>query len=243
MLFSCVPYDITCGEESIAVASHLYRVYRWNSNPPSENEGSSCMCPGFRASLLFTQRNFFSRLGSACWTLLLLPQMLLDCYWSGSCPLVADLKSWGLQRKTVKVTHERWYGADSVASSAVGEVAPRTPECISDVFELGDVQYVNEHHKVGRGCCSRSVSRPGKCKQRWVPVSPVESTKQFSVANPFACRPSIQNDLRKVLRCQEREELTMIGLMPQFCKGVINIDLTVQNVIDFSHSLFVVVRN
>ena len=83
-------------------------------------------------------------------------------------PVIADLKSCRekilSQRKAVKDTRERWFSAETVASSAVGESAPRTTVRISDVVELGDVQYVAEHEKLGLPCCSRSS--PGKGKKR-----------------------------------------------------------------------------
>ena len=91
--------------------------------------------------------------------------------------MIADLKSCrekvALRRKALKDTRERWFGAETVASSAVGEAAPRTTVRISDVVEVGHVQYVEEHNKLGLICCSRSLSSPGKGKERRVPVSPV----------------------------------------------------------------------
>ena len=74
-------------------------------------------------------------------------------------------------------TRERWFGAEIVASSVVGEVALRTNVRISDIVEVGDVQYVKENDKLGLPCCSRSVSRPGKSKKRRVPVSAAVATK------------------------------------------------------------------
>ena len=91
-------------------------------------------------------------------------------------PVVADLKSCRekifSQRKAVKDTRERWFSAETVASSAVGESAPRTTARISDVVEVGDVQYVEEHEKLGLSCCSRSISSPGKSKKRQTSLSP-----------------------------------------------------------------------
>ena len=72
--------------------------------------------------------------------------------------VIADLKSCRekivSRRKAMKVTRERWFSAETVASSAVGETAPRTTVRISDVIEVGDVQYVAEHEKFGLPCCS-----------------------------------------------------------------------------------------
>ena len=77
------------------------------------------------------------------------------------CPSLPVIVS---RRKAVRHTRERWFSAETVASSAVGETAPRATVHISDVFEVGDVQYVEEHEKLGLPCCSRSS--PGKSKKR-----------------------------------------------------------------------------
>ena len=73
-------------------------------------------------------------------------------------PVIADLKSCPektvSRRKAVKDTRELWFSAETVASSAVGETAPRTTVRISDVVEVGDVQYVAEHEELGLRCCS-----------------------------------------------------------------------------------------
>ena len=98
----------------------------------------------------------------------------------------------------MKDTRERWFSAETVASSAVGETAPRPSVRISDVVEVGDVQYMAEHEKLGLFCCSRSASNPGKSKKRRAPVSPgVAKKKQFSVASPSASRPSFESALQK----------------------------------------------
>ena len=56
-------------------------------------------------------------------------------------PVFADLKPCRekilCQRKAVKDARERWFSAETVASSAVGESAPRTTVRISDVVEGG----------------------------------------------------------------------------------------------------------
>ena len=52
-----------------------------------------------------------------------------------------------LRRKAVKDTRERWFGAETIASSAVGEGEPRTTVRISVVVEVGDVQNIEEHSK------------------------------------------------------------------------------------------------
>ena len=76
-------------------------------------------------------------------------------------PVKADLKSCQekvvSRRKAPKDTRERWFCAEIVPPSAVGEAAPRTTVRISDVIEVGDVHYVEEHSKLGFFCCSRSA--------------------------------------------------------------------------------------
>ena len=113
-------------------------------------------------------------------------------------PVVADWKSYRekvmSQRKAMKDTRERSFSAETVASSAVGESAPRTT--VSDVLEVGDVQYVAEHEKLGLPCCSRSTSSPGKSKKRRASVSP-GVTKKNSVSSPSASRPSFESALQK----------------------------------------------
>ena len=74
-------------------------------------------------------------------------------------PVIADLK-WCREiivsrKKAVRETREPWFGAETVASSAVGETAPRATVRISDVVDAGDLQYVEEHDKIGLPCCSR----------------------------------------------------------------------------------------
>ena len=114
-------------------------------------------------------------------------------------PVNADLKSCRekivSRRKVVRDTRECWFSAETVASSAVGETAPRTTVRFSDVVEVGDVQYVEEHEKLGLPCCSRSS--PGKSKKRRAPVSPGVTKKQFSVASLSAGRPSFESALEK----------------------------------------------
>ena len=101
------------------------------------------------------------------------------------------------RRKAVKDSREHWFGAETVASSAVGETAPRTTVRISDVVEVGDVQYVAEHENLGLPRCSRPASSPGKSKKRQAPMSPGVAKKKFSVASPSTSRPSFDFALQK----------------------------------------------
>ena len=144
-------------------------------------------------------------------------------------PVKADLKScpkkFLSQRKAMKDTRERWFSGETVASSVVGETAPRTSVRISDVVEVGDMQYVAEHEKLGPPCCSRSASNPGK--KRRAPMSPGVAKKQFSVASPSASRPSFESALQKSFEKSGREEVVVIAVMPQFSNGDTNNKLIV----------------
>ena len=136
-------------------------------------------------------------------------------------PVIIDLKSCRekilSQMKAVKDTRERWFSAETVASSAVGESAPRTTVRISDVVEVGDVQYVAEHEKLGLPCCSRSS--PGKGKKRQSSASPGVTKKQFSVCSPSVSRPSFESALEKSFEKSGRGEVVAIAAMLQYSKG------------------------
>ena len=158
---------------------------------------------------LFTQRSFFSETGiSMLNTAVTAADAVQNSArfdpWGAidveASPVIADLKSCPEKilsgRKAMKDTRERWFSAETVASSAVGETAPRTSVRISDVVEVGDVQYVAEHEKLGLLCCSRSASNPEKSKKRRAPVSLGVQKKQFSVASPSASRLSFESALQ-----------------------------------------------
>ena len=129
---------------------------------------------------LFTQRSFFSETGIS---MLNKAVTAADAVrnsakfdpWGAigveAGPVIADLKSCRekivSRRKAVRDTRERWFSADTVFSSTVGEIAPRTTLRISDVPEVRDLQYVEEHEKLGLPCCSRSS--PRKSKKRRAP--------------------------------------------------------------------------
>ena len=155
----------------------------------------------------FTQRSFSSETGIS---MLNTAVTVADVVWTSARfdpwgaidveggPVIIDLKSCRekilSQRKAVKDTRERWFSAEAVASPAVGESAPRTTVRLSDVVEVGDVQYVAEHEKLGLPCCSRSC--PGKGKKRQSSASPGVSKKQFSVSSPSVSRPSFESALQ-----------------------------------------------
>ena len=125
-----------------------------------------------------------------------------------------------LWRKAVKDTRERRFGAECVPSSALGESAPRMTVRISDVVEVGDVQYVGGHSKLGLPCCSRSLPSPGKSKKRRAPVSPV-ATKNNSLLNVgLLAVLQLRKLSRTVLRSRVRKEVVAIVAMPRFSRGI-----------------------
>ena len=111
---------------------------------------------------LFTQGNFFSESGiSMLNTAVIVADAVQDSSkfepWGAigvdDGPIIADLKSCRekivSRRNAVKDTRERWFGAETVASAAVGEAVR-----ISDVVEVGVLQYFEEHDELGLRCCS-----------------------------------------------------------------------------------------
>ena len=143
---------------------------------------------------LFTKRNYFSETGismlnTAVTAADAVPKSAKFDPWGAigveAGPVFSDLKSCPeklvSRKKPVRDTRERWFSAETVASSAVGETAPRRTFRISDVVEVEDVQYVEEHEKLGLPCCSQSS--PGKSKKRRAPVSPGVTKKTV-----FCCK-------------------------------------------------------
>ena len=125
-------------------------------------EGALACVQNFVRHPLFTQRNFFpetgiSMLNTAVAATVAVRQSSEFDPWRAigveAGPVIADLESCRekvvSRRKAVEYTRERWFGAETVASSAVGQAASRTTVRISDVVEVGDVQYVEEHFKLG----------------------------------------------------------------------------------------------
>ena len=196
----------------VKVPSELHTVLTVSLNGVAidheQVKGAVACVQDFVRHPLFTQRNFFSETGiSKLNTAVTAADAVRNSSkfdpWGAidvkAGPVFADLKSCrekiASRRKALKDTRERWFSTETVAPSAVGETAPRTTVCISDVVEVGDVQYVAEHEKLGLACCSRPESSPGRSKKRRAPVSPGVAKKQFSVASPSASRPSFESAL------------------------------------------------
>ena len=183
---------------------------------------------------LFTQRNFFSQTGIS---MLNTAVAAADAVRHSSeldpwCairveagPVISDLKRCRetivLQRKAVKDTRKCWFRAETVAPSAVGEALTRKTVRISDVVEVGDVQYVEEHNSLGLPCCSRSVSSHGKSKNRRVPVITVAGRKKnFLLEVSLVAVLHLKLLSIRVLRNRAREEVVVIAVMPQFSRGI-----------------------
>ena len=144
-------------------------------------------------------------------------------------PVIADLKSCRekilSQRKAVKDTRERWFSAETVASSAVGERAPRTTVRISDVVEVGDVQYVAEPRSlVSLVAVGQVRGKARRGNHQRVLVS-LKNSFLFQVRLLAVLHLSLV--FRKALRSRGREEVVAIAVMPQYSKGDTSNNLTV----------------
>ena len=145
-------------------------------------------------------------------------------------PVIADLKSCRQKvvsrRKAVKDTGERWFGAGTVASSPVSEAAPRPTVRISDVVEVGVVQYVDERNKVSIVvvdlCQIPGRARGDEC--RWVLL--LQKKNNFLLEVRLAV-PLLKLLLKRVFESQIREEVVVIAIMPQFSKRDNNNNLVV----------------
>ena len=192
--------------------SHPYFTVSLNGVKIDHEEAkkaNACVQP-FVRSPLFTQRIFFSATGI---TMLNIANASADAVqqrsefhpWGAigveAGTVIADLAAYRekicLRRKTTKVTPEYWFGADSVASSLVGEAAPRTTVRNSDLVEVGDLQYVDEHHKRDLPSCKRYMPSSGKGKKRRDSIGRVISKTKSSVTSPSAARPSFEAALKK----------------------------------------------
>ena len=109
-----------------------------------------------------------------------------------------------------ETTRERWFGADSVASSVVSEAAPRTTVHISDAVEADDVQFVDEHHRFRLPCCSWSMLSPRKGKRSGSQLVLRHQRNSFKLHVRVLVVLHPKLPWREVLRIEEQEELTVI---------------------------------
>ena len=147
-------------------------------------EASIACVQSFSPSPRFTQRDFFSDNGI---TLLVsavnaagsVPDKLTGEPWANVLPegyeaTLVDLKkaynAWVVRRKDAWDTLERWFGVRSVESSENGKPSCRTGVRISDVVEVGQVEYLFESVLARDQPCSSGATipprRPGKGKRK-----------------------------------------------------------------------------
>ena len=162
-------------EEIPRFQTNLYRV---TIDRRAINSGICCV-QSFVRDPLFTQRDFFTDNGIS---------MLLSAVnvagsvcedsvydpWAVICPeryaaVVFDLrKAYDVVvvlRKEARDTSERWFGVESVASSAVGESSGQQVVRISNVVEVGQVEYLPQSVSTLQGpSTSFGTKSPGKGK-------------------------------------------------------------------------------
>ena len=144
-------------------------------------DSAVCCVQSFVRDPLFTQQDFFTDNGIS---------MLLSAVdvagsvcedsvydpWAVICPegyaaVVSDLrKAYDVvvvRRKEARDTSERWFGVASVASSAVGESSGQQAVRISNVVEVGRVEYLPQSvSAIQVPSTSFAVKSPGKGKQK-----------------------------------------------------------------------------
>ena len=144
-------------------------------------DSAVCCVQSFVQDPLFTQWDFFTDngismslsavnvAGSVCEDSVFDP-------WAVICPegyadVVSDLqKAYDIvvvRRKEARDTSEWWFGLASVASSAVGESSGQQAVRISNVFEVGQVEYLPQSVTATQvPSTSYAIKSPGKGKQK-----------------------------------------------------------------------------
>ena len=160
-------------------------------------DSAICCLQSFVRDLLFTQRNFFTdnRLsmllsainvaGSVCEDSVYDPWVVISP--EGYAAVVADLKrAYDVvvaRRKDARDASERWFGVTSVESSVVGESSDQQAVSISNVVEVGLVEYLPQSvSSVPVPSTSFGIKSLGKGKQRRVRRPP---NLQSSVVSNF----------------------------------------------------------
>ena len=113
--------------------------------------------------------------------------------------IIADLKSCRKkilsQRKAVKDTRERWFSAETVASSAVGESAPEQLSTSLMLLRWGTCRMWRSMRSLVSLVVVGQV--PGKARRGNRQCVLVSQKKQFSVSSPSVSRPSLEFALEK----------------------------------------------
>ena len=144
-------------------------------------ESAVCCVQSFVRDPLFTQRYFFTDngisillsavnvAGSVCEDSVYDPWAVI--YPEGYAAVVSDLqKAYDVvvvRRKEARDTSERWFGVASVASSAVGASSGQQAVRISNVVEVGQVEYLPQSVSATQvPSTSFAIKSPGKGKQK-----------------------------------------------------------------------------
>ena len=144
-------------------------------------DSAICCVQSFVRDPLFTQRDFFSDsgismllcavnvAGSVCEDSVYDSWAVISA--EGYAAVVSDLKRAYdvvlVRRKDARDTSERWFGVGSVASSAVGESSGQQAVRISNVVEVGHVDYLPQSVSATQvPSTSCAVKSPGKGKQK-----------------------------------------------------------------------------
>ena len=144
-------------------------------------DSAICCVQSFVRDPLFTQRDFFTDngismllsavnvAGSVCEDSVYDPWTAVSP--EGYAAIVADLKRAYdvvvVRRKDARDTSERWFGVASVASSAVGESSSPQGVRISNVVEVGQVEYLPQSVSAMQArSTSSAVKSPGQGKQK-----------------------------------------------------------------------------
>ena len=146
---------------------------------------------------LFTQRDFFTDngismllsavnvAGSVCQDSVYDPWIVISPEWYTA--VVADLKRAYdvvvVHRKDARDTSERWFGVASVASSVVGESSGQQAVRISNVLEVGQVEYLPQSvSSVPVPSKSFGIKSPGKGK-----LKKSETPAKSAIKRRFEC--------------------------------------------------------
>ena len=144
-------------------------------------DSAICCVQSFVRDLLFTEGDFFTDsgismllsavnvAGSVCEDCVYDPWAVISA--EGYAAVVSDLKrSYDIvvvRRKDARGFSERWFGVGSVASSAVGESSGQQAVRISNVIEVGLVEYLPQSVSATQmASTSPAVKSPGKGKQK-----------------------------------------------------------------------------
>ena len=144
-------------------------------------DSAACCVQSFVRDPLFTQRNFFTDngismllsavnfAGSVCEDPVYDPRAVI-CP-DGYAAVVSDLqKAYDvvvIRQKEARDASERWFGVASVAYSAVGESSGQQTVRISNVVEVGQVEYLPQSVSATQmPSTSFAIKSPGKGKQK-----------------------------------------------------------------------------